>query len=529
MTNNKLPLRKTVPGDIAMELKCVVAIPLLRFLRDKRGEREMACIVSETGMTVEYLENANNWISYDCFCALLRKLVEVTGDERAPFDAALWHSNRTSYRGIGLFVIHMGTPSMAYRLAADYHRLWDTICEWQVKTLKNNRCIIAVRYPKHKQDKNNCLALQGSLAAIPHAFGLPSATIIEKQCACDGADSCAYDINWVNKPARAWGLNCALAGSFVGALLAFLGDWSVGIAFTSLLFPLLGYFMGREMDYRLRLGSVYRQNEEQAASLVESVRAIEALNRQLEQRVRERTTQLEAANKELEAFSYSVSHDLRSPLRSIDGFSLAVLQDNADRLDAPSVLNLQRVQASAQRMGLMIDSLLALSRVTQQGIRSERVDLSQAAEAIAQDLRQKQPERAVEFAIAKDLVTHGDAVLLRIVMQNLLDNAWKYTSKNQFARIEFGIADISSVSTCPFKSEIERRKAPIFFVRDNGAGFDMRYANKLFGAFQRLHTEKEFGGTGIGLATVQRIIHRHGGEVWAESEVGKGATFYFAL
>ena len=135
----------------------------------------------------------------------------------------------------------------------------------------------------------------------------------------------------------------------------------------------------------------------------------------------------------------------------------------------------------------------------------------------------------MEFVIAKDLVTQGDAVLLRIVMQNLLDNAWKYTSKNPAARIEFGTVDLSSVPTCPFKSEIEKRKAKIFFVRDNGAGFDMRYAHKLFGAFQRLHTEKEFGGTGIGLATVQRVIHRHGGKVWAESEVGKGAVFYFAL
>jgi light-regulated signal transduction histidine kinase (bacteriophytochrome) len=324
-------------------------------------------------------------------------------------------------------------------------------------------------------------------------------------------------------------LNGALAGALLGALLAFIVGWSTEIAFATLMFPLLGYFMGREIDYRIRLGNVYRQNEEQAASLVESIRAIEALNRQLEQRVRERTAQLEVANKELEAFSYSVSHDLRSPLRSIDGFSLAVMQDNTDRLDAQSVRNLQRVQSSAQRMGLMIDGLLALSRVTQKGIQSEPVDLSQAAEAIAQDLRQRQPEREVEFAITKNLVTQGDPVLLRIVLQNLLDNAWKYTGKNPTARIEFGTADLSSVSTCPSKSEIEQRKAKIFFVRDNGAGFDMRYAHKLFGAFQRLHTEKEFGGTGIGLATVQRVIHRHSGKVWAESEVGKGAVVYFAL
>jgi light-regulated signal transduction histidine kinase (bacteriophytochrome) len=310
---------------------------------------------------------------------------------------------------------------------------------------------------------------------------------------------------------------------------AFTMAWSPEATVILVLLLLVGYFMGHQIDYRINLKNVYRQNEEQAASLVESIRAIEALNRDLEQRVRDRTAQLEVANKELEAFSYSVSHDLRSPLRSIDGFSLAVLQDNTDRLDAQSVRNLQRVQSSTQRMGLMIDGLLALSRVTQKGIQLEEVDLSQAAEAIAQDLRQRQPDRAVEFVIAKDIVTQGDAVLLRIVMQNLLDNAWKYTSKNPTARIEFGTVDISNVSTCPFKSDMEKRNAKVFFVRDDGAGFDMQYANKLFGAFQRLHTEKEFTGTGIGLATVQRIIHRHGGKVWAESEVGKGSVFYFAL
>ena len=527
MINHALSIGNDVPADSAMELSCVVTIPVLRYLRENLGEHEMARIVSETGMSPAYLGDSNNWISFDYFCRLLGKLVETTGNERAPFEAALQHTDKSSYRGIGLFLIHMGTPGMAYRLIADYHRLWNTSTDCRIMDFKGSSCVMSLRYPK--QDKNNCLAVQGSLAAIPHAFGLPAATVTERQCACDGTDSCVYEIHWIDKPVRIWGLNCALGGALVGSMLAFLVGWSTEIAFATLMFPLVAYFMGREIDYRIRLGNVYRQNEEQATSLVEAIRAIEALNRQLEQRVRDRTVQLEVANKELEAFSYSVSHDLRSPLRSIDGFSLAVLQDNADRLDVQSVRNLKRVQTSAQRMGLMIDGLLALSRVTQKGIQSEPVDLSQMAEAIAQDLRQRQPEREVEFVIAKHLVTQGDTVLLRLVMQNLLDNAWKYTSKNSAARIEFGTTNISSVSTCPFKSEIEKWKVKIFFIRDNGAGFDMQYAHKLFGAFQRLHTEKEFVGTGIGLATVQRIIHRHGGKVWAESEVGKGAVFYFVL
>ncbi len=230
----------------------------------------------------------------------------------------------------------------------------------------------------------------------------------------------------------------------------------------------------------------------------------------------ERTAQLESANKELEAFSYSVSHDLRSPLRGIDGWSLALLEDYGPILDEQGQSHIQKVRAEAQRMGGLIDDILKLSRITRAEMNKEDVDLSAIAETVAARLQETKPDnRQVEFAIQKGLTATGDPKLLDVALTNLLENAFKFTGKKQEARIEFG------------QTVIEGESA--FFVRDNGAGFDMTYANKLFGVFQRMHRASEFPGTGVGLATVQRIINRHGGSIWAASEVGEGSTFYFTL
>ena len=236
---------------------------------------------------------------------------------------------------------------------------------------------------------------------------------------------------------------------------------------------------------------------------------------ELNEALRRRATELEVSNRELEAFSYSVSHDLRAPLRTIDGFSQALLEDYREQLPPDARHFLERVRNAAQRMAKLIDDLLELSRISRIPVERKQVDVSALAQSIADELRQAEPERKVEFQIAPDLKAEGDAQLLRIAMQNLMNNAWKFTSKVKEAKIEVG----------PGNGEDE----PAFFVRDNGAGFDMSYASKLFGAFQRLHAVTEFPGTGIGLATVQRIIHKHGGRIWAESVVDQGATFYFTL
>ncbi len=243
---------------------------------------------------------------------------------------------------------------------------------------------------------------------------------------------------------------------------------------------------------------------------------IHRLNANLEHKVIERTAELAVANQELEAFSYSVSHDLRAPLRSIDGFSQALLEDCADRLDDQGRGHLHRVRAATQHMGHLIDDLIKLARVARAEMKREAVDLSALARSVLAVLQTGEPERKVDWRIEPGLVAAGDASLLRVALDNLLGNAWKFTAKIAHAHIEFGALH-------------REPGGPAYFVRDNGAGFDMIYAGKLFGAFQRLHNVSEFPGTGIGLATVQRIIRRHGGLAWAEGATGKGATFYFSL
>ena len=238
----------------------------------------------------------------------------------------------------------------------------------------------------------------------------------------------------------------------------------------------------------------------------------EAAARQSADALKAQARELEATNKELETFSYSVSHDLRAPLRSVDGFSQILMEDYAGRLGEGGMDSLRRVRAASQRMSVLIDDMLALSQVTRHEVHLESADLSEIAAAIMTELREGEPQREVEFIVSPGMVAVTDRHLIRIALWNLLENAWKFTARRPRARIEFGIAGQQA-----------------YFVRDDGAGFDMAYADKLFGAFQRMHGANEFKGTGIGLATVQRIIHRLGGRIWAEAAPDRGATFHFTL
>ncbi len=258
-----------------------------------------------------------------------------------------------------------------------------------------------------------------------------------------------------------------------------------------------------------------KQDEQVLQALIASQSEIKRMNADLEARVADRTQQLEAANRELESFAYAVSHDLRAPLRSLSGFSQILRESAVEGLDPKSLHYLQRIHESSQRMSSLIEDLLSLSRITRSEFTIREGDLAQIAADSAASIKERYPERNVTVTIAPSMPVNADLRLVRIAIDNLLDNAFKYTSHSAHAAVEIGVQIHGA--------------APVYYVRDNGVGFDMQYAGKLFAPFQRLHTESQFPGTGIGLVTVQRIVARHGGQIWVEAKPDEGATFYFTL
>jgi light-regulated signal transduction histidine kinase (bacteriophytochrome) len=275
------------------------------------------------------------------------------------------------------------------------------------------------------------------------------------------------------------------------------------------------FVLGSALVLYLLLKRYERSRQDATDALVRTQDEVKRINSELEQRVAARTLQLESANRELEAFAYAVSHDLRAPLRSMSGFSQILQESAPEALDEKSKDYLRRIRDASLRMSTLIEDLLSLSRISRSELVPRTTCLTQIATDAAATVRDRYPGREVELTIEPDMDVHGDTRLLRIAMENLLDNAWKYTANATPARIEIG-RETSDSGLC-------------YFVRDNGVGFDMAYSAKLFGPFQRLHAESQFPGTGIGLVTVQRIVARHGGLIWARAEPNRGATFYFTL
>ncbi len=300
--------------------------------------------------------------------------------------------------------------------------------------------------------------------------------------------------------------------SSAGALAR--GEWEQVIESRSRIFEINDLSLSFN-DMAARLKQMFTDLNREVSERKRAEAALIELNKTLDAKVEERTSELETINKELDSFTYSVSHDLRAPLRRIDGFSQAILEEYEDQLDEQARDYFKRIIYSTASMNELIEDLLKLSRVTRQEIEHETVELSALVRAYLNQLKDKEPERNVQTVIAPDLAVEGDTALLRIAIGNILDNAWKYTAEAKIAKIEFGAIN-----------EGGRR---VFYINDNGAGFDMHHADKLFKPFKRLHSEIEYAGTGIGLSIVSRIIIRHGGEVWAEGEVGNGATIFFAL
>lgn len=323
-----------------------------------------------------------------------------------------------------------------------------------------------------------------------------------------------------NRETRNLGIMIALVGMTLIAVVGLVAGSILTSRLQSLKDAALEIAQGRstrlpKMTGHDELSDLGNAFSHMAQDLEDERHRTQAAHNELEQRVASRTRELSAANQELESFSYSVSHDLRAPLRAIDGFSQALLEDYNNKLDETGVDYLNRVRRGAQNMAALIDDMLQLSRITRQNFCYDQVNLSNIAQDIVDQLHKQQPDRKIDTMIQTGVQADGDDALLRIALTNLLENAWKYTSKKPECRIVFGTE--------------EQAGERVFYVKDNGTGFDMRYIDKLFGPFQRLHSSEEFPGTGVGLATVKRVISRHGGRVWAEGEIDKGAGFYFTL
>ncbi|MCW5806111.1 MAG: hypothetical protein KIT31_27350 [Deltaproteobacteria bacterium] len=342
--------------------------------------------------------------------------------------------------------------------------------------------------PGYAPSRENHLLLEGALAAMARVLGMPSAEVVRTEV----ADGAIYD---VRLPERR---------GVLGAVRR-RATWLVAARANA-----------RELERaNAELNERYLELQREIEARVRAEAELRRTNEDLERRVAERTAALEAANAELASFSYTVSHDLRAPLRALDGFSRALLDDAGERLLAHERGYLDRIRAGTARMGDLIDGLLQLARVTRAEMQCTAIDLGALATTVLDDLASSEPERRVAATVASPLPTFGDQRLLFLVMQNLVGNAWKFTRRTERAEIEVGVRRDDG--------------GDVYFVRDNGAGFDMAYADRLFSPFQRLHAASEFPGSGIGLATVHRIVTRHGGRLWADARVGLGATFAFTL
>ncbi len=531
MTDSDLyPISRVKPEDTTTELKCVVVTPILRYLQSEFGEGRMRRVVADTEMNIDYLLNADNWVSYNYFLRLLRRLVEVTGNPRAPFVAARVHSDMSTYGLVARFLKHLGSPKQSYQLIVQFHSLWNRISRWRLAEARGNHCVISVQLlSRHQQDKNNCLSIQGSLATIPRQYGLPHARVTEQRCACDGADACVYEIRWVNKPARLRGYIGALAGLAMGGVCIWFEGWAPSVIGCGALLALAGYFAGRKLDYGIRLGEVYAQNEEQASSLLESIRAIEKLNEELQQKVEQRTAELSDANgrlaqalKDLQdsqertilaerqaavgVLAAGMAHEMNNPMNAIRLSLQALSEGLADSNElAPVVETASRATCRCSRI---VSDLLSFSRDPQKIVPVALRDIAQ--EAVAEFLR----EHPEGFRIAVEV--RGDAIPLRLdraqikqVLANILSNAFDAMEGKGDVEVQLDRGD----------------REVVLSVTDHGPGIEESLRRRVFDPFFTTKKSALRKGTGLGLSIAYQLMQRNGGTIEVLSEIGQGATF----
>ncbi len=522
------PLSKVDPGDTRLELKCVVVKPVLRYLEDRLGSKDMRRIIAETGMNLGYLEDSSNWVSYAYFTRLLARVVQVTGDPQAPFEAARKYTDIHSYRIVGGFLRHLGTPREMYVLVVRFHTLWTKVNDWRLEKIGRRSCTICVRPRIYPQDKNNCLAVQGSLATVPCHFGLPAAEVFEERCACDGSEECVYRIRWMNPPRRLGGIVMMVFGVILGCIA--VAVWGVHPE-TVLLFctaALGGYFMGRERDHSRSLKEMYKEAKEQAEFLLEAIHKHDAINERLQEEVEARTQELRHANEVLEramedlkesrekalaaerhaaigVLAAGMAHELNSPVNAIRLSVQSAMEDLERGGKLYTVLeNAERATGRCRRI---VNDLLAFAREPQLRAKVDIVELVDAAAA----LFEKETPQGVKIkrCVEGDIPTMTiDRAQMRQVIMNILYNASE--SMGGHGKIDIVVA--------------RRGDEVVISISDNGPGMSEEVKRHVFEPFFSTKVGP-LRGTGLGLSISRQLVERNGGELGVESRPGYGTTF----
>ncbi|MBA4386951.1 MAG: hypothetical protein C0404_03155, partial [Verrucomicrobia bacterium] len=508
-------------------LRCIVILPFLLYLDDKLGKDQAVKVIESTGMDISHVRDANNWISFDYYCRFLRTIADIAGYPDAVFFIARQYTDKRTWGSMSQFLVHLGSPSSLFKLVVQFNRLWNRICDFSLRHHDARTCTFSMRYPRHKQDRNNCLAVQGSIAAAPGALGLPYAKVEELQCACNGEDSCVYKVTWVNKPTRLWGAIGFAAGSAIGAAAGFMSGWDIHTLVVPLALAATGYFMGRLLDYKLRLKDVYRQNEEQANSLLESMRAAEKLNEELQERVDLRTSELSKANAELSAalselkesqrklldaekhsaigiLAAGMAHEVNNPLSAVIMCIQTISKHVAGNPNTATHINL--AISAAARCRRIVNELLAFSRDPQMMRHSE------ASAIIEETVDLFVAEHPGGISVSREIVEPLPAVVLdkwqiQQALMNILVNAFEAMKGKGVIRVAMK----------------QDKDNLLITIADDGPGMTREFRERVFEPF---HTSKAHGrGHGLGLAITVQLVRRNGGQITVESTVGTGTTF----
>lgn len=526
--NNPYPMSAVRAEDTATDLKCVVARPVLRYLEHLLGANQMQEIITSTRMHLPYLENGNNWISFDYYCRLLERLVEATGDSHAPYTASRNYTNRQTYSTVESFLTRLASPVTTYRFLARFHGLWDRYAEWKLLAAGLDHCTIAVSFRRFKQNKNNCLALQGSLASVPAFFGLPFATVAHYTCMCDGAEACVYEMNWVNKPEAKTALLGTLTGLLIGSALVLLFKTTHAVWIVVPALAAAGYFAGRTSDYIKRLGEVYVSNENQSQALLEAMMSLEELNHSLQNQIELRTSELSTSNRALQqamqelrqsqkrmlevqrqaaigALAAGTAHEMNSPLNGVR-LSLQALKEEA--ADQPVLLKMiENADRASFRCARIVRELLAFSRSPQQ---LAQLNLPDIVRACLNIFRKENPVSAfIREDIDGNLPTlFLDRAQIQQALLNLLTNA--NDAMKGDGTITVSIRNEGSHITLS--------------IADSGPGIAPERLEHIFDPFfsTKIHDGK---GLGLGLSITYELITRNGGTIEAESEPGRGTCF----